>query len=250
MDMVLQETKIRLSKAVRLRDAFTGEPVSAGVRLRTLSGGRVEKKREGYFLFLDVGSPVLGMEVESSVYQRQKLELSVDFGACVEEILLYPSPAYPLRQGVSAVRGRTKPGSVLRFHVRDSHGNVRLIRDYRKGEEEIFFYIKDRIPGVFWYIQKKGQEAGEYFRAQRPEGEREQYTLKKTLACNYQKKDTLICPAQESVADEEGEFYLLFSEPFEEKCILHYACEYEGKVTEGEAEILRGCENRLMLESR
>ena len=78
MDMVLQETKIRLSKAVRLRDAFTGEPVSAGVTLRTLSGGRVEKKREGYFLFLDVGSPVFEMEVESPVYQRQKLEIMAD----------------------------------------------------------------------------------------------------------------------------------------------------------------------------
>lgn len=133
--MVLQERKIRLSKAVRLRDAFTGEPVSAGVTLRTLSGGRVEKKREGYFLFLDVGSPVFEAEIESSVYQRQKLHLPADSGACVEEILLYPSPAYPLREGVTVVRGRTKPGSVLRFHVRDGQGNVRLIRDTGKGRK-------------------------------------------------------------------------------------------------------------------
>lgn len=247
MDMVLQETKIRLSKAVRLRDAFTGEPVSAGVTLRTLSGGRVEKKREGYFLFLDVGSPVFEMEVESPVYQRQKLEIMADSGACVEEILLYPSFAYPLRQGVTAVRGRTKPGSMLKFHVRDVQGNVRLIRDYRKGEKEISFYIKDRILGAFWYVWKKGKEEGEYFRIEIPEDEGEQYRLKKSLTCDYQKKDTLICPAKESIADEEGEFYLLFSEPFEEKCILHYACENEGEVTEGEIEVVCGCENNLIL---
>ena len=248
--MVLQERKIRLSKAVRLRDAFTGEPVSAGGTLRTLSGGRGEKKREGYFLFLDVGSPVFEAEIESSVYQRQKLHLPADSGACVEEILLYPSPAYPLREGVTVVRGRTKPGSVLRFHVRDGQGNVRLIRDYRKGEEEISFYIKDRISGMFWYVWKKGKEEGEYFRADRPGEEGEQYRLKKPLAWDYQKRDTLICPARESIADEEGEFYLLLPELRQERRLLHYACENDGEVTEGELEIVRGRENNFILKQR
>ena len=88
----------------------------------------------------------------------------MDFGECVEEVFLYPSPAYPLRQGVSVVRGRTKPLSVLKFHVRDGQGNVRLIHDYQKGEEEISFYKKERSPGGLWYIQKKGEEEGRAWR--------------------------------------------------------------------------------------
>lgn len=247
MDMVLQEMKIRLSKAVRLRDAFTGEPVPAGVTLRALSGGSVVKKREGYYLFLDVKSPVFEIEVESPVYQRQKIKLLADSGACVEEILLYPSPAYPLRQGVTIVRGKTEPGSMLRFHVRDSQGNVRLIRDYRKGEEEISFYIKDGVPEVFWYVWKKGQDEGEYFRAERSLEEGELYRLKRPLACDYQKKDTLICPAKESIADEEGEFYLLLSDIPKEQCILHYSCDSGDEVTEGDVEIVHGCENNFLI---
>lgn len=248
MVMVFEERKIRLSKAVRLRDAFTGEPVSAGVKILSLSGGRVEKKREGYFLFLDVEGENLEIEAESPIYQRERLSLPVDFGERVEEVLMYPSPAYPLRQGVSVVRGRAKPGSVLKFHVRDKTGNLRLIHDYQKGEEEISFYIKDRNPGALWYIQKKGKEEGEYFRTERPEDEGERYRLRTPLSCAYQKKDTLICPAQESIADEEGEFYLLLSDPCNEKGTLHYSCANSGKVTEGDAQILRGGKNSLIIE--
>lgn len=247
MVMVLQERKIRLSKAVRLRDAFTGEPVAAGVKVSSLSGGKVEKKREGYFLFLDVADAGLEMEAESPIYQKRRLTLPADFGECVEEVFLYPSPAYPLRQGVSVVRGRTKPLSVLKFHVRDGQGNVRLIHDYQKGEEEISFYKKDRSPGGLWYIQKKGKEEGEYFRTESVADEGERYRLRQPLSRTYQKKDTLICQAQESMADEEGEFYLLLPDPGRETCMLHYSCESKGKVTEGEAEILKGHKNSLFI---
>ena len=78
--MLLQETKIRLSKAIFLRDAFTGEPVSAGIRIHSLSGGRMEKKAGGYFLFLDVDSSEFEIQVESPIYQSRKLWLKKDCG--------------------------------------------------------------------------------------------------------------------------------------------------------------------------
>ena len=54
--MLLQETKIQLSKAVLLRDALTSEPVSSGIRIHSLSGGRIEKKSGGHVLFLNAVS--------------------------------------------------------------------------------------------------------------------------------------------------------------------------------------------------
>lgn len=245
--MVLQETKIRLSKVVRLRDAFTGEPVSSGIELLCLSEGRLEKKREGYFLFLNAGDGEFEIEVKSPVYQRQRIKLKADKGACVKEILLYPSFAYPFRQGISSVRGRAKPKSVIKFHVGDAQTGCRLIDDYKKGREEISFYLKGKIQNMFWYIRKKHQDEGEYFCIEYPEEEGEVYRLRHPLKEDYQKKEAVICPAQASIADEDGEFYLLLAELPKDKCILHYSCESGDKVTDGEAEIVRGRENRILL---
>ena len=92
-----------------------------------------------------------------------------------------------------------------------------------------------------------GEEEGEYFRTEHPGEEGERYRLRQPLSRTYQKKDTLICQAQESMADEEGEFYLLLPDPGRETCLLHYSCESKGKVAEGEAEILKGHKNSLFI---
>ncbi len=245
--MVLQETKIRLSKVVRLRDAFTGEPVSAGIELRSLAGGGVEKKGEGYFLLLDVGNDEFQIEVKSPVYQRQRLVLKADRGEKVKEILLYPSFAYPFRQGTTSVRGRAKPKSVVKLHAGDAQAGCRMIGDYKRGQEEISFYLKGKIQSVFWYIRKKQKEKGEYFCTEYPEDEGETYRLRRPLKDDYMMKDSVICPAQECIADEDGEFYLLLADIPKDTSILKYSCESEGKVTEGEAEIFKGRENYILL---
>ena len=153
--MLLQETKIQLSKAVLLRDALTSEPVSSGIRIHSLSGGRIEKKSGGHVLFLNVTEPEIAIEVESPVYQSRKICLKPDQGAELEDVLMYPSPAYPRRAGYTAVRGKARPGSILRFHIEDEKGVCRLFGSYKKGQEQISFYIKNGIVSALWYIRKK-----------------------------------------------------------------------------------------------
>ena len=147
--MLLQETRIRLSKAVLLRDALTGEPVSSGVRVHSLSGGKIEKKSGGYVLFLDVDAPELEFEVESPVYQSRKICLKPDQGEELEDILMYPSPSYPQRAGCTAVRGKAAPGSILRFHMEDEREVCRLFAGYKKGEEKLSFYRKHKTAEYF-----------------------------------------------------------------------------------------------------
>lgn len=246
--MVLQERKICLSKAVLLTDAFTGEPVSAGVRISSLSGGRTEKKGGGYFLFLDVDSPEeeLEIEVDSPIYQHRRLCLKTDGGEELEEILLYPSPAYPLQAGQTVVRGRAEPGSLLRFHIEEERGGCRLLQDYKKGEGKIFIYQKSGIWSPSWYIRKKEEDTGEYFVMRYMDTDSEEYLLKQPLKSAYGKKDTLIYPAGESIADEQGEFYLLVQDVPQETCTLRYAYVKEGKEIYGEAEISPARENRIL----
>lgn len=244
--MVLHETKIHLSKAVLVKDAFTGEPISSALRLRSLSGGRVERKSEGYFLFLDVESSKFEIEAESPIYQCRRFCLTSDAGREVEEVLMYPSPSYPLRSGYTAVRGKLAPGSILRFYVEDEVQSCRLINDYKKGEAEISLYLKGRAKSVLWHIQEKQKKTGEYFHLKNLNEGTEIYCLGQPLACAYRKKDTVIYPAQETAADEHGEFYLLLRELPEEKCLLHYSYENAGKEKSGETEIIRGKENYIL----
>lgn len=244
--MVLQETRIQLSKAVLLRDALTDEPVSSGIRIRSLSGGSMAKKNGGYVLFLGVDAPEIGIEVESPIYQTRRICLKADQGRELEEILMYPSPAYPRRAGYTAVRGRAEPGSVLRFHIEDERDACRLFHDYKKGEEQISFYIKRRAAGALWYIRKKKEKQGAYFGLKdRAEGS-EACCLREPLDRNYPVRDTVIYPAQETAADGNGDFYMLLKELPKEKCLLHFTCAGAGEEKQGEAGITRAAENVIL----
>lgn len=246
--MLLQEIKIQLSKAVLLRDALTGAPVSSDIWIRSLSGGRIEKKSDGHVLFLNVTGPEIEVLVESPVYQSRKICLKADQGAELEDVLMYPSPAYPRRAGYTAVRGKAEPGSILRFHIEDERNVCRLFCDYKKGEEQISFYIKNRSAGALWYIRKKTETSGIYFAPKNMAEDSGTYYLRESLNRNYQIKDTVIYPAQETAADENGEFYMLLQELPQEKCLLYYSYDKAGKEKRGEIQIVQAKENYILEE--
>lgn len=246
--MLPQEIKIQLSKAVLLRDALTGEPVSSGVRIHSLSGGRIEKKSGGHILFLNVTEPEIEIEVESPVYQSRRICLKPDQGAELEDILMYPSQAYPRRAGYTAVRGKARPGSILRFHIEDEKGVCRLFSGYKKGQEQISFYTKNRIVSALWYIRNKKETSGIYFALKNIAGDSEVYDLKESLDQDYPIKDTVIYPAQETITDENGEFYMLFQELPQEKCLLYYSYDKAGQEKQGETQIVQAKENYILEE--
>ncbi|MEH2942044.1 hypothetical protein VSQ32_04030 [Lachnospiraceae bacterium KK002] len=246
--MVLQETSIRLSKAVLFRDMFTGTPVSAEIRVHSLSGGTTEKKAGGYVLFLNVNSPEVEIEVESPVYQRRKLILKADGGKEVEEVLLYPSPAFPVKEGDTAVRGRARPGSLVRCYLEEEQRGCRLLQDYRQGEAEISFYLKRGIRSPFWHIRKRQEQTGEYFHMRYSEGDNEYFQLFQPLTGSWQKKDTILFPAQGAIADDRGEFYLLLGKLPQETGVLQYSCKFAEQEICGKAEIISGKENHILEE--
>ncbi len=243
--MLIHETKIRLSKALLFLDAFTGEPISSGIRVRSLSGGRTEKKGGGYFLILDAVGAQMEIETESPIYQRRQLSMPIDYGAELSEVFLYPSPAYPLGAGTTVVRGMARPGQTIRFYMEDEQACCRLIGDYEKGEGQISFYQKGARRKNFWHIGKKQRKAGEYFDVKRADGDAEIFKLGRPLKAAYNKKDTVIYPAQETAADEDGAFYLLLGDVPKDVCILYYSFEEAGKEVCGEAEIQRAQENHV-----
>ncbi len=246
--MVLQETKIRLSKTVLLRDAFTGEPVFSGIRIHVPFGGKMEKKQGGYFLFVDVSAPEFEVEIESPIYQRRKICLKSDAGKEPEEVLMYPSPAYPRRAEHTAVRGRARPGSICQFHMENEKESCRLLGDYKRGENSISFYLKGRLSSPLWYIRRKQETSGIYLTLKDIAEDAGPYPLKEPLGADYFMKDTVIYPALESMADEKGDFYLLLPKLSQEKSLLYYSCGEQGKEECGKTEIFQGRENYISKE--
>ena len=76
----------------------------------------------------------------------------------------------------------------------------------------------------------------------------EVYSLREPLSKDYQIKDTVIYPAQETVADENGAFYILFRELPQEKCMLYYSNDEAGKEMQREIQIVSAKENYILEE--
>ena len=161
---------------------------------------------------------------------------------------MYQSPAYPRRAGYTAVRGKASPGSILRFHLEDEKGVCRLFGGYKKGQEQISFYIKNGITGALWYIRKKKETSGVYFSLKNIAKDSEVYHLMEPLDHDYQIKDTVIYTAQETIADENGTFYILFQDLPQEKCLLYYSNDTKGKEKQRETQIISAKENYILEE--
>ena len=98
------------------------------------------------------------------------------------------------------------------------------------------------------YIRKKKEPSGVYFSLKNIAEASEVYSLREPLAQDYQIKDTVIYPAQETVADENGTFFILLQDLPQEKCLLYYSKDDEGKEKQGEIEIVQGKENYIIEE--
>ncbi len=208
---VLRTMHVRLSKVILLRDAFSGQAVSQGVRLCTSPQGRLARKPGGYCLFLDMRQEQFEVEIEAPIYQRRKLLLRADGGRAVEEVLLYPSQAYPAGTQVTSIQGHTKPGTSVCFHLEEESRECRLLGDYRQGETRLSLYLgeQDGISAGLWYLRDRETKAGEYVRLCRLPEPPEQWELCKPLRHSYRKKNTAAYPACSCIAGEDGGVYLL-----------------------------------------
>lgn len=221
--MSLQGISVRLLKAILLKDAFTGAPVTNGIQIQKAAGKKILKKPEGYWLFLDavsgecrkgsekIPAEKIEIEITSPVYKSRTIFLEPDGGRDVEEVFLYPDQSYPVKPGSTAVYGRAPEESILHFHLEEPEDGGRLLHDYRKGSRQISIFMRGGADAGRrnWYIWDREKKRGEYFQAKKSEGEPEDYELGAPLKADYQKKDALIFPAYECLADKDGAYYLL-----------------------------------------
>lgn len=247
---ILQKLDIHLSKVILLRDAFSEEVVAAGMQIRTFQGGKPVVKPGGYCLFLNMEMEEFEIEIESPIYQNRKVLLKTDHGETVEEVFLYPSAAYPLKNNATIVVGNARPKSVLRFHLEEDVNECKLLCDYQEGEERISIFTRERSKAKsrVWFVRDKEKKTGEYFQVQNFSSESGICQLKQPLSSGYRKKDAVLYQAFECIADENGEFYLPLARLKEQKYKLYYSCAEAGEKHLREVEI-QGTKKNLILES-
>lgn len=247
---MLQKIHIRLSKVILLRDAFSEETVTNGIRIRICGTGKKPvAKPGGYWLFLNMGQEAFEIEIESPIYQTGRIRLAPDQGEETEEVFLYPSGAYPVRPGQTMLRGSAGPGTVIRFHLEEGVPEGRLIHDGKKGDREIAVFMRETA-GVRrkWYIWDKEQQNGEYLQIREIAGESQKCTLLQPLKYDYRKKDTALRRAYQCAADEEGRFFLLLERLKEQKYTLHYSYMEEGKEVRKETVFTPGDGKQINIE--
>lgn len=236
---ILQKIHIRLSKVILLRDAFSEETVTNGIQVRIIPEGRKPiRKPGGYWLFLDMGQEEFEVEIESPIYQRRRVHLKPGQGEEAEEIFLYPSRAYPIGAGQTMLRGTARPGALVRFHPEEGIPEGRLICDCKKGDREISVFMREAAgTRRKWYIRDKEKQTGEYIQLREFPDESQKCELLRPLQCDYRKKDTVLHPAYECIADEDGEFFLLLDQPKEQKYRLYYTYTEDGEEIHEEIQI-------------
>ncbi|MCC8030067.1 MAG: hypothetical protein LIO75_09815 [Lachnospiraceae bacterium] len=239
---ILEHVSLRVSGAIRIRDAFSGKAVTNGIQIRTGGGGRTVLKPGGFCLFLNMETETFDAEITSAIYQSRRLVLEADGGRTVQDVFLYPSAAYPAERNTTVVSGHAHAGAMLYFHLEEERMGFRLLRDCEKGAKEISIFTGGRAGAVsgLWFIRDHRTGNGMYVRAPEPENETALSILPEPLGCAYRKKDAVLYPAIECMAGEDGEFYLFLNHLKEQSYQLFYSCMQDKKVTDGKIEI-RGC---------
>ena len=247
--MPATKISVCLSKAILLKDAFSEEPVGNGVRIRTAQGKSPIAKPGGYWLFLNMGTEPFEAEIASPVYRPEKILLRPDGGEKAEEIFLYPSPAYPVRDGSTLVLGAAAPETKLWFYLAEKTQERKLLEDYQKGKESISIFMRHLSGGGKrnWYIWDKEKKRGEFFQVRTEADETENYELSASLKENYRRKDTLIYPAWECMTDSRGEFFLILDGLKEQKYRLCCSFMQKNKQISKEVEIVGGKQTRCCL---
>jgi hypothetical protein len=222
--LILQEMKIQLSKVILLKDAFSEKPVVNAVRIETPQGREALLRRDGYCLFLNAGQEAFDIRILSPIYKERSVCLQPDGGEAVEEVLLYPSRAYPVRANETIVCGVLPWQTTLWVYLEDSARECRLLQDYEEGNTRISVFMQGSVNREkrTWYIWDKEKEEGEFFQMRRCSDASETYVLTSPLKTQYRKKNALLFPAWECPADENREIYLVFDYLKEKEYVLHY----------------------------
>lgn len=211
----MDHIRLRLSCILLLLDDYTGMPVKKGqAAARTLCGQQGFHKELGYVVFMDTGEEEQQILIESPYYQRREISIAHwDSRKEPEPFLvrLLPSRGYRIPRGASVLTGRAKPGSRVLAFVQPQKQPVRLLEDYKKGEQTIsLFHKTEELGRTCMAVWESDPKEAEYFwLGEMKCREKKEFYLESCPVRKYQRAEATVCQVSSAVTEADGIYFLL-----------------------------------------
>lgn len=247
----------KVSLVVLAIDDFTGKPIpGSNVRVYIDGAPQAIKKNEGYHVFVNLDRPTVTVHAGGGQFNPRSIRCDLTAGEGKYTFLklrMIPNRCYPIPPNTTCIEGKAAPGSLIRIFCRDGAGAYKLLYDYKKEEASdnrvIFIFHPDDIDmeGKLLHITDSKGKTRELLRITGIlDKENKMYLLEKELSANYKKIGTSLFTVYETVADNNGSFFLPIANTYKEK--YFYACESAGeKPVSIELELESGRVNKIDL---
>lgn len=206
----------RVSLVVLLIDDFNNKVINGkGVRVWIAGARPPLHKPEGYYVFTDLVKGQTEVLVDSGIYERQSVSVSMQETGkpyTMLKIRLIPNRSYLLPPQTTCLEGTAKPGSQIRLFCREESKALKLLFDYScQGEQAgaISIYHPEAmdIEGKNLFIESRDRSKAEFFQINSCQGSG-RYRLAGTLKNDYKKIGTAIYLVHTANTDKKGYFFL------------------------------------------
>lgn len=248
---ITEHVKLKLSLVIQLIDDFSDTIVrEPSVLIRTEDGIRPIRKKEGYYVFLNLQQPTAIVHITSPQFQEtwETIDLcSLNSLHPMIKIRLKPGENYRFPRETTYVVGSATPGSILRIMSEEMTDCYRLLKEYEGGESIcIFNPTKSDIEGKDFCIVDTKKKTKEIFHVMcQLSSEEERYSIRKELTNEYQKVSTKIYPLILLKVGEDGNFFTPI--PFINKNEPVCQIQVQGEEREHRIELTYGCRNTVVI---
>lgn len=217
-------TKVRASIVIRLIDAFTGQaPIEQGLTL-TVQGIKKSpiKKPDGYYVLLDLEQGDYILNIQSSNYHEETLNLSFNPSNPHDELLfisLKPSSSYANPGGNACVRFIVKDDSKVNYNdieitarIMDPKCSVaKMMQDYSANSSRTVNIVQTgqiHIGDLLWIMQKT-KTTSECCVVSDQGNNKQSFILQNELMNDY-KRGALFLPVIKTTPNKKGEAVIFF----------------------------------------
>lgn len=162
---------IRVSLALAVIDALTGNPILRGAKVCLESGLPAIRKPDGYWVFVDLPPDFCTVVVEAPFYQKRKLRLQAGDGFSLIQVALLPGKQFPFAQPVKWLEGELSTEQPVWAALEEDPPRFRIIENFAKGTQDLSLYFTGAAFSIqrIW-IKMKGKKGRLFWISPRPQG--------------------------------------------------------------------------------
>lgn len=136
----MAERIIKVSLALIVTDALTGKPLENGVRVRLNNGIAAQRKKDGFWVFLNLPAALYTIIVEAPFYQSKEIMVPVEQNFSLIEVGLFPGRQFPFAQTVEWLTGTVPSKKPVWAVLEQKPPRFQLTESFASGGKELALY--------------------------------------------------------------------------------------------------------------